>query len=184
MDELNFIDDVLVERLARAVMAGWSGYRNYQDRSLLLADEKFARSQAKFSMTAAKKALDKVENEFRRAFLPRPTREKPRPDPEAVEGAARLEAMAIATGALVSRLAIHPVPDQYTVNQRFDRDRGVFAEMTRLDLRLVGLGEILRVGVADRTSAWLLERESSVKEGVEALGETLSLRERCLAARL
>ncbi len=62
--------------------------------------------------------MEKAEADYRREFLPPPSREKPRHDPASVTGAQALERLSKGIGALATLVNTQPVPENKRMTQR------------------------------------------------------------------
>src|SRR5271154_3553537 len=94
-----FYDLPPLEEIAVNLFHGW-GYNFYRLENQLRADDLVIRSQVCSLLGAARSALDTAESAYRRAFLPPPSREKPRQDPQAIANAQTLERLSHAIGAM------------------------------------------------------------------------------------
>ena len=80
-------DDIhALEKIAVNLFYGW-GYNFYRLENQLRADDQTVRAKVGWLLGRAREAVEQAEGAWRRANLPPPTREKPRPDPAAVEAA-------------------------------------------------------------------------------------------------
>src|SRR5271154_76989 len=94
-----FYDVDALGQIAINLFYGW-GYNFYRLENQLRADDQLIRAKVGFLLGSARKSVETAERDYRREFLPPPSREKPRPDPEAVSGAQTLERLSKAIGAV------------------------------------------------------------------------------------
>jgi hypothetical protein len=113
-----FYDLHPLEEIAVNLFHGW-GYNFYRLENQLRADDLVIRNQVCSLLGAARGALDAAESAYRRAFLPPPSREKPRQDPAAIANAQTLERLSHAVGALEGQIRAQPVPENDRMTQRY-----------------------------------------------------------------
>ncbi|MEJ0000297.1 MAG: hypothetical protein WDO13_14735 [Verrucomicrobiota bacterium] len=101
----------------------------------------------------------------------------PRPDPAAVAGAQALERLVKAIGALVALINNQPVPENDRMTQRYREEAATLQRLIESDWTLTGRAELLRALVDGKDVAWLLENQSEVQQGVDAIGEALRQRQ-------
>ena len=85
-----FYDLGPLEEIAVNLFHGW-GYNFYRLENQLRADDLVIRNQVSSLLGAARGHVEAAESAYRRAFLPPPSREKPRQDAEAMANAQALE---------------------------------------------------------------------------------------------
>src|SRR5215469_11465656 len=105
-----FYDVGPLEEIAVNLFYGW-GYNFYRLENQLRADDQLIRSKVGAILGAARKSVETAESDYRREFLPPPSREKPRHDPAAVAGAQAIERLARSIGALQGQIAAQPTPE-------------------------------------------------------------------------
>lgn len=76
-------------------------------------------------VAALRDRVDGMEADWRRRYLPPPTRERPRPDPEAITGARRLEAAARELDAVAALLRALPPPEPGTAAAVAEADAAI-----------------------------------------------------------
>ena len=86
------------------------------------ADDQLVRSKAAGLLGIAMASVSEAETEYRREFLPPPSRQKPFPDPAAVASAQRLERLAQGIGALEALIQQQPVPENDRMTQRYRQE--------------------------------------------------------------
>jgi len=121
-----------------------------------------------------------AESEYRREYLPPPTRAKPFPDAEAVASAQKLERLAKAIGAVEAQLQHQPVPENDRMTQRYRQEAPTLAKLLEFDERLVGQCELLRKAVSGADGLALLKSAAELESGLDAIRETLRSREAVL----
>ena len=174
-----FDDFERLEKIAVNLFYGW-GYNFYRLENQLRADDQTVRAKVGWLLGQARDAVERAESAWRRAHISPPTREKPRPDPQTVEAAQRLEAMSRDIGALEGQIRAHPVPEEDHMTNRYRREAETLHRLLQCDLGLVGRAETLRVMVADADGEALLARAADVEAGLKSLARTLRERQAIL----
>lgn len=127
--------------------------------------------------------MSAAEGEYRRTFLPAPTRAKPFPDATAVASASELERLAKEISGVANRLAELPVPENDRMTQRFREEAPTLQALIAVDEQLVGQCELLRSTVEKSDGVWIVEHMKVIRGGLEAIGATLVKREALLLSR-
>jgi hypothetical protein len=174
-----FDDFEALEKVAVNLFYGW-GYNFYRLENHLRADDLMVRAKVGWLIGQAREAVERAEGAWRRLHLPPPTREKPRPDASAVEGAQRLEAMSRDIGALEGQIRAHPVPEEDRMTNRYRREAATLQSLLQCDLALVGRAETLRALVADADGDGLLARAAEVQAGCRSIVQSLRDRQAIL----
>ena len=78
MAGLDFYDAGALRQIATNLFYGW-GYNFYKQENQLRADDQIVRAKAGWILSNAAASVDAAESDFRREFLPAPTRAKPFP---------------------------------------------------------------------------------------------------------
>jgi hypothetical protein len=182
MAGLDFYDAGALRQIANNLFYGW-GYNFYKQENQLRADDQLVRAKAGWILSNAAASVDAAESEFRREFLPAPTRAKPFPDASAVASAQQLERLAKDIRAVANRLAELPVPENDRMTQRFREEAPTLQGLIALDERLVGQCELLRSTLEKRDGAWIGERMKEIRGGLEAIDATLMKRQALLLSR-
>jgi hypothetical protein len=182
MAGLDFYDAGVLRQIANNLFYGW-GYNFYKQENQLRADDQLVRAKAGWILSNAAASVDAAESEFRREFLPVPTRAKPFPDASAVASAQQLERLAKDIRAVANRLAELPVPENDRMTQRFREEAPTLQGLIALDEQLVGQCELLRSTVEKRDGAWIAERVKEIRGGLEAIDATLMKRQALLLSR-
>lgn len=176
---MDFYDAGALRQIATNLFYGW-GYNFYRQENQLRADDQLVRAKAGWLLGVAAAAVLAAEGEYRREFLPAPSRAKPFPDAEAVAGAQKLERLAKAMMALAARMTDQPVPENDRMTQRFRQEAATLAALIAIDEQLVGQCELLRSSLDHRGGGWVLENLSAVLKGIEAIEGSLLKREALL----
>ena len=169
-------DDIdALEKVAINLFYGW-GYNFYRVENHLRTDDLTVRSKVGWLIGQARDAVERAESQWRRTHLTPPTREKPLPDPAAVAGAQKLEAISRELGALEAQIRAHPTPEADHMTNRYRREAETLQALLQCDLALVGRAETLRALVADADGDGLLAQDAEIAGGLKSLAR--SLRER------
>ena len=180
---LDFYDAGALRQIATNLFYGW-GYNFYRQENQLRADDQLVRAKAGWILSNAAGSVAAAESDYRREFLPPPSRAKPFPDAAAVASAQELERLAKEIRAVANRLAELPVPENDRMTQRFREEGPTLQGLIALDEQLVGQCELLRSTVEKRDCAWIVERASEIRGGLEAITATLEKREALLLSRV
>jgi hypothetical protein len=170
-----FYDLDALEQIAVNLFYGW-GYNFYRLENQLRADDLTLRNQVCALLGQARAHVDAAESAYRRAFLPPPSREKPRPDAEAMANAQALERFSHAIGALEGQIRAQPVPESDRMTERYRQEAPTLQRLLDCDMRLAGQVELLRALLDHKDGVWMIEKTSEIQDGLRAI-ET-SLRER------
>ncbi len=179
MTSTAFDDIQALEQIAVNLFYGW-GYNFYRLENHLRADDQTVRAKVGWLLGQARESVERAESAWRRAHLPTPTREKPRPDAAAVEGAQRLEAMSREFGALEGQIRAHPVPEEDHMTNRYRREAETLQRLLQCDLALVGRAETLRALVADADGDTLLAHAAEIEAGYKSIARNLRDRQALL----
>ena len=171
----DFDDFATLEKIAVNLFYGW-GYNFYRLENQLRADDLMVRAKVGWLLGQAREGVERAESEWRRAHIPAPTREKPRPDPEAITVAQRLEAMSREIGALEGQIRAQPTPEEDRMTNRYRREAETLHRLLQCDLALVGGAETLRRIVEDGPQA----RGVEIAAGLKSLARTLRERQSLL----
>jgi hypothetical protein len=175
----SFYDAGVLRQIATNLFYGW-GYNFYRKENQLRADDQMVRSKAASLLGEAMAKVCAAESEYRREYLPAPTRAKPFPDAEAVASAQKLERLGKAIGAVEAQLQHQPVPENDRMTQRYRQEAPTLAKLIEFDERLVGQCELLRRAASGVDGAALLKSMSDLDAGLDAISETLRNREQVL----
>ncbi len=175
----SFYDAGVLRQIATNLFYGW-GYNFYRKENQLRADDQMVRSKAASLLGEAMAAVSAAESEYRREYLPPPTRAKPFPDAEAVASAQKLERLAKNIGAVEALIQHQPAPENDRMTQRYRHEAPTLAKLIGFDERLVGQCELLRKAVGGADGLTILKGMSDLEAGLDAIKETLRNRESVL----
>jgi len=179
MEHSGFYDAGLLRQLATNLFYGW-GYNFYRVENQLRADDQLVRSKAASLLGLAMASVSDAESEYRRQFLPLPSRQQPLPDAGAVAAAQRLERLAHQIGSLEALIQQAPVPENDRMTQRYREEAPTLRTLIQHDEQLVGQCELLRSMVAGKKVETMLQNLPDLESGVEAIRSTLLRREAVL----
>lgn len=182
MPGLGFYDAGALRQIATNLFYGW-GYNFYRVENQLRADDQLVRSKAAWLLGLAMSSVNTAETEYRREFLPAPSRTKPFPDAEAVASAQRLERLAREIGALEAFIQQLPVPENDRMTQRYRQEAPTLKTLIGYDEQLVGQCELLRSMVNNENGISILKSMADLEGGLEAIRTTLHDRETVLHNR-
>ena len=174
-----FYDLDPLEQVAVNLFYGW-GYNFYRLENQLRADDLTIRNQVCSLLSQARGHVEAAESAYRRAFLPPPSREKPRPDATAMANAQTLERLSHAIGALEGQIRAQPAPENDRMTQRYRQEAATLQQLLQCDMRLTGQAELLRTMLEQKDGAWMIERSSEIQEGLKAIEASLRNRQAAL----
>ena len=170
-----FYDADIDEKLLVNLFNGW-GYNFYRLENQLRADDLMIRARVCEMLGSARAGLATVEAVYRHEFLPAPTRERPRPDPEALRNARLFEEIGQSIGALEGQIRSLPVPENDRMTQRYREERDTLQRLASADRALVGRAEQLRTMLAAPSPNSLVENLAALKEALAGIAATLQER--------
>ncbi len=179
MSGSDFYDLDAIEQIAVNLFYGW-GYNFYRLENQLRADDLMIRGKVGWLLGLARGAVETAESDYRRAFLPPPTREKPRPEAGAAAGAQTLERLSHAIGALEGQIRAQPVPETDRMTQRYRQEAATLQRLLDCDVRLAGQAEMLRAKLDRQDGAWMIDNASQIQEGLKAIEASLRDRQAAL----
>jgi hypothetical protein len=159
------------------------GYNFYRIENQLRADDQLVRSKAASLLGVAMASVEMAESEYRREFLPAPSRAKPFPDPAAMTAAQRLERLARGISALEASIQQQAVPGSDRMTQRYRQEAATLKVLIEHDELLVGQCDLLRSMVDSQNGAGILQNLPALELGLEAIRATLHKREAVLLDR-
>lgn len=174
-----FYDLDPLEQIAVNLFHGW-GYNFYRVENQLRADDLVVRNQVCALLGQARASAEIAESAYRRAFLPPPSREKPRPDANAMANAQSLEKLSHAIGALEGQIRAQPVPENDRMNERYRQEAATLQILLDCDMRLTGQAELLRSMLDQKDGAWMIEKSAEIQEGLKAIETSLRNRQAAL----
>ncbi len=176
--ELFYAADEL-EQIAINLFYGW-GYNFYKVENQLRADDQMVRSKTSWLLGGAASAVSAAESEYRREFLPLPTRAKPFPDAEAVASAQKLERLHGEIVALEQSIHQLPAPANDRMTQRYRLEAPTLAHLIHYDSLLVGQCELMRKSVTGVDGQAILNALPNLNAGIAAIRATLHDRQAVL----
>ena len=168
-----------LDQIAINLFYGW-GYNFYKVENQLRADDQMVRSKASWLLGGAATALSVAESDYRREFLPPPTRAKPYPDAEAVASAQKLERLHREITGLEQFIHQLPAPGNDRMTQRYRLEAETLANLIHFDSLLVGQCEMMRKLVTDVDAEAILKALPDLMAGIAAIRATLHDREAVL----
>ena len=180
MTEPRFYDANFFTKAAIDLFHGW-GYHFYRKENQLRADDLVVRARVSEFLAAARISVDAAEKAYRHEFLPPPSREKPRPDAEALRGAQELEGLGRAIGTIEGRIRALPVPENDRMTQRFRREAETLSRLVEADQSMVAQAEFVRAVLATADARWMLDNAASLRQQISALEATVQARRDILA---
>ena len=177
-----FYDAGFVRQVATNLFYGW-GYNFYRLENQLRADDQLVRSKSIWLLGLAAGSVQTAEAEYRREFLPAPSRAKPFPDTKALADAQQLERLFRSILALEAQLQSSPVPENDRMTQHFRQEAPTLQALITRDEQLVGQCEMLRAMLDRQTGPWMLTNMAQVTLGLEAITASLTQRQAVLLGR-
>ena len=177
----NFYDEGALRHAAINLFYGW-GYNFYRLENQLRQDDQLVRAKACWLLSLAAANISAAESDYRREFLPPPSRAKPFPDPSAVAAAQRLERLAHAVRGLESYLQQLPVPENDRMTQRYRQEAPTLQSLINCDQLLIGQCDLLNSATDGQPASQILEKLPDLEAGLEAIRSTLHSREEVLLA--
>ena len=171
-----------LRQVATNLFYGW-GYNFYRLENQLRSDDQLVRSKAAELLGIAAASVSTAESDYRREFLPPPTRAKPFPDPAAVASAQRLERLARGISGVEQLIHQQPVPENDRMSQRFRAEAPTLKSLIQFDEQLVGQCDLLRSLVHGKDGQAILNSLAELEGGLEAIRGTLQNREAVLTDR-
>ena len=113
------------------------GYNLYNDRNRMRADDLLVRQQAAAALADAANALRTLRTEYRRRFVPPPTREQPESPRERLDQLSAITRMQEQLANLETRVRSMSVPPTDKVWERFRREQMLLAELLTHDYNLI-----------------------------------------------
>lgn len=175
MANFDFYDAGAIRKVATNLFYGW-GYNFYRLENQLRADDQLVRAKAASLLGQAAASVAAAESDFRREFLPPPSREHPFPDIAVVASAQKIERLGAAIRDI--ELVIHqqPVPENDRMTQRYRKEAPTLQALIAQDELLVGRCEMLRSMLENQPAAAMLENFASAESGLAAIKENLQQR--------
>jgi hypothetical protein len=124
------------------------GYNWYRIDNQLRADDLLIRSRASEHLEAAAARLRKIEGNYRREYLPPPSRAHPYPDPDHLAAVRRIRAITDRVLAVDTRVRGAAVPPNDKIWERHRDEVDTLWRLSRCDVVLVGAAKDLAVFTA------------------------------------
>ncbi len=179
MSGADFYDLDELEKIAVNLFYGW-GYNFYRLENQLRADDLTVRAKVGWLLGLARASVETAESAYRRECLPAPTREKPRPDADAVAGASTLERLSKEIGALEGQIRAQPVPENDRMTQRYRQEAATLQHLLHCDMGLAGRAEMLRAMLDQKDGAWMIEKSAEIQTGLRSIEAALRDRQMAL----
>jgi len=176
--ELFYAADEL-SQIAINLFYGW-GYNFYRVENQLRADDLMIRAKAAWLLGEAATAVSAAESDYRREFLPAPSRAKPFPDAEAVASAQKLERLHRDLVAIEQFIHQLPAPENDRMTQRYRLEAPTLFNLGQFDQRLVGQCELMRRSVTGVGAQAVLKALPDLDSGIAAIRATLHDRQALL----
>jgi hypothetical protein len=174
-----FYDAGPLQQIAINLFHGW-GYNFYRVENQLRADDQLIRTKAAWLLGLAAASLSAAESDYRREFLPAPSRAKPFPDPTAVATAQRLERTAREICAIEAALHQLPTPENDRMTQRYRQEAPALQTLINYDQLLIGQCDLLRSLITGQPAASIIEKLPELDTGLAAIRSTLESRQAVL----
>lgn len=174
-----FYDVNKLSQVAINLFNGW-GYNFYKVENQLRADDQMVRAKAAWLLGEAATAVCSAESDYRREFLPLPTRAKPSADAEAMASAQKLERLHREISGLEQFIHQLPAPANDRMTQRYRLEAPTLANLIRCDTLLVGQCDLMRKSVNGVTAQDILKSLPGLESGIAAIRATLHDREAIL----
>ena len=171
----DFYDAGPIRQIATNLFYGW-GYNFYRLENQLRADDQLVRAKAAWLLGRALSSVETAESDYRREFLPPPSRQHPFPDASAVASAQKIERLAASIRALEAAMQEQPVPENDRMTQRYRKEAPTLQALISQDELLVGRCEMLRSILEGQSASVILERISSIENGLTSIRENLQQR--------
>lgn len=118
-------------------LLGAYGYNLYNDKNRARADDLLVREQAASALGDAANALRDLRAEYRRRFVPPPTREHPEPPRERLDQLAEITRTQDRLADLETRIRGMPVPPHDRVWERYRKEQALLTELLTYDYNLI-----------------------------------------------
>jgi hypothetical protein len=174
-----FYDVGKLDQIAINLFYGW-GYNFYKEENQVRADDRMVREKVTWLLGLARGMVEKQQLAYRKKYLPLPTREKPRPDPEAIEAARTLTELSAAIGEVEGVIRTLPVPENDRMTQRYREELPTLIALREQDTYLVGRADVLREILNGKDYTWILTNETDIREGLKLIMDNIETRQRVL----
>lgn len=176
MLDSKFYDIGTLEKIAIDLFYGW-GYNFYRLENQLRFDDLLIRQRACLLLNAAKLSISKAESQYRKEFIKTPTRENPFPSAETVSVVTALSDFVICVAKVEAYVRALPVPEKDRFTNRYRHEAETMVALSKVDLKLIGQAEVLRVDLDSKDATWILENRDLINVGLNALDDTIKERQ-------
>jgi hypothetical protein len=175
-------DDNRLYRIGVMLLNGY-GYNWYRLDNQLRADDLLIRSQASAHLGKAGARLRDIETDYRKKYLPPPSREHPDADDEHLADAKRLRAARDRILVIDTKLRGGTVPSNDKIWQRYRSEEATLKRLIECDVVLVGTAKDIEAIVAAMSSDSALDdaTEKALDDRLALLSAALSRRDAMLA---
>jgi hypothetical protein len=180
MPDNDFYNVDELEKIAVNLFYGW-GYNFYRLENQLRSDDLTVRAKVGQLLGLARASVETAESVYRRERLAEPTREKPRPDPDAVAGASALERLSQEIGVLEGRIRAQPAPESDRMTQRYRHEAETLRHLLSCDMGLAGRAEMLRAMLDHKDGAWMIAKSAEIQAGLRSIEAALRDRQTTLS---
>lgn len=159
-----------IKRTAVSLLYGW-GYNFYREENKLRADDLLIRNKVSGILSAARAHLSALENDWRREFLPPPTRDQPFPDRKMVDHAKRITRSGQFIEQVATAILAAETPTNDKIWLRHRTERGLLEVLEAIDVRLIDTAIAFHDLVIewDRTQVSDLQIETVIGEALKPL---------------
>ena len=138
------------------------------------------RSKASYLLSLSRAVLEVQQRDYRRKFIPTPTRENPLPSPAALEAVETLKELSNEIGRIEGVIRAMPVPENDRMTQRYRQEAETLIRLREIDCHLVGQAETLRRMIDGKYHTFLLEHADDLRQGFAAMDATIQDRQMLL----
>jgi hypothetical protein len=159
-----------IRKTATLLFYGW-GYNFYREENQVRADDLLIRSKVGGILADARRHLMALETQFRRTYLPAPTRDAPYPDKTRIEQARRIGRSSDLIEAVATAIQSAPTPTADFVWLRHRSELGLLEILQGIDVRLVDAAVAFHDAVIERNLAAVSGDtiEDDINAGLEPL---------------
>lgn len=157
------------------------GYNLYEKKNRARADDLIVRETAAGALGAAANSLRTLRTEYRRRYIPPPTRDNPEPPRARLDDLAEMARMQEQVSDLETRIRSMPVPVQDRAWQKFREEHQLLNELLVQDYNLItpcqSLREMLRT---INVESWNTESIEQVEATMSQIDEAIRSRQQLL----
>jgi hypothetical protein len=152
------------------LLLGAYGYNLYDDKNRARADDLLVRSQAAAALGEAANALRELRTEYRRRYVPPPTREQPDPPRDRLDQLGAMARLQDRLSDLETGIRSMAVPTQDRVWERFRREATLLEELLLYDYNLIAPCQEVRDQVLALTAdMWRPEAASGLQQSANQI---------------